>query len=374
MRDHRSSRLRRWPVGVVVVGVLAAGCGGSSFRAAVPTTTTAPASAGPSTSGSTTSLGSASTSTTAATTGSGVTPILTTDAVTSTSCDDAPTDLADTRSERVASATAAGALEAVDLSSLVPRDAPAAGWQTEYLGGPPIGISSLPAGTVSEDRTRLVSNGVEDGFVRGFRTPVEQTRVFYAVYRFPTTSGAVNTADGVIARACERRHDFLSTKSGVIGARDGAPNGIIEMLAVRNRLLFDFYADGPRMDVDAINRLALDFFARSNDPRPGPTGADADARATASQACGRLFFMLSVPDVDRPTLGEFRSTARTALATIRNAPADPDARSVADALRILVASIASRPTTIVAADSANEKAAALDNACRQLTGRGVFRT
>lgn len=364
---------------MVILGVLAAGCGGSSFHAAARPDSTTTTSAEPAaTSAPTTGLGPASTSTTSstmpATNGADATPILTTDDITSTSCDNAPTDLADTRSARVAAATAAHVLEAVDLSSLVPRDAPAADWQNEYLGGSPIGIDSLPAGTVSEDRTRLVSNGVEDGFVRGFRTPVEQTRVFYAVYRFPSTSAAVDTADGVIMRACQRRHDFLSTKSGVIGARDGAPNGIIEMLVVRNRVLFDFYADGPRMDVPAIDRLALDFFARSNDPHPGPSDADSDARATASQACGRLFFMLSVPDVDRPTLGEFRSTARIALASIRNAPADPDAQSVADALRTFIASIASRPTTFAAADAATEKAAALDNACRQLTDRGVFRT
>jgi hypothetical protein len=83
---------------------------------------------------------------------------------------------------------------------------------------------------------------------------------------------------------------------------------------------------------------------------------------------------MSVPSLDQPTLGEFRSTARAALATIRNAAADTDAQSVATSLRTFIASIASRPTTIASADSASEKAAALDNACRQLTGRGVFRT
>lgn len=294
--------------------------------------------------------------------------------MTSTSCDNAPTDLAGTRSARVSAATGATRLESVDVSTLVPRNAPSPEWQNTTLGSSALGITSLPAGSVSEARTQLVPDGVEEGFVRGFELPAAHTRVFYAVYRFATTSGAVDEGDAAITRACQAFQDFLSTKSGVVGARDNGPPEIIEMVLVRNRLLFDFYADGQAMSTSQIDGLASSFFAQADTASPGPTGADAVARATALQACGRLFLMMSVAPVDYPTVGEFRSVAQQALGAIRNPPADPEAKVVADSLQTLVASIAARPATFAAADAATEKAAAADDACRQLSGRGIFRS
>jgi hypothetical protein len=365
-RDEVRQRSGRGWAAVVLVVIGLPACGGGSHTAATSETTTLPSGVvATTTAPDTTTPDTRATTTT--TTGS-------TDAVTSTSCDNAPTQLADARSERVSAATAVTRLESVDVSTLVPRDPPSPDAQNEYLGGPPIGISSLPAGTVSEARNQLVPNGVEEGFIRGFRSPAQQTRVFYAVYRFATTSGAVNAGDAAINQSCRRHQDFLSTKTGVIGVRDSGPPEIIEMITVRNRLLFDFYTDGQTMSLPQVDRLALDFFARADTASPGPTGADAVARATASQVCGRLFLMMSVPPVDFPTSGEFRSTATEALGAIRNAAADPDAKAVADTLGTFIASIASRPTTFAAADAATEKAAAADNACRQLTGRGIFRS
>ncbi len=363
--EVRERSRRGWAAALLTVIALAA-CGGGSHTAATRETTTLPRAAVATTTTPDTTTPDTTRATTTTTTGS-------TEAVTSTSCDNAPTQLADTRSERVSAATALTRLESVDVSTLVPRDPPSPDSQSEYLGGPPIGITSLPAGTVSEARNQLVPNGVEEGFIRGFRSPTQQTRVFYAVYRFATTSGAVNAGDAAITQSCQRHQDFLSSKTGVIGVRDSGPPEIIEMITVRNRLLFDFYADGQTMSLPQVDRLALDFFARADTATPGPTGADAVARATASQGCGRLFLMMSVPPVDFPTSGEFRSTATEALGAIRNAAADPDAKAVADTLGTFIASIASRPTTFAAADAATEKAAAADNACRQLTGRGIFR-
>jgi hypothetical protein len=37
------------------------------------------------------------------------------------------------------------------------------------------------------------------------------------------------------------------------------------MVDVRNRVLFDFYADGPAMVDQEIDRLALEFFGRANE-------------------------------------------------------------------------------------------------------------
>src|SRR5450631_1998203 len=86
-----------WAADLLAIVVLAACGGGSSHPAATSATTTIPAG------GVATTTPGTNTTTTA-----GVT-----DAVTSTSCDNAPTQLADTRSERIAAATAATRLESV---------------------------------------------------------------------------------------------------------------------------------------------------------------------------------------------------------------------------------------------------------------------
>ena len=214
---------------------------------------------------------------------------------------------------------------------------------------------------------------LKKGSSRGFELPAQHTDVMYAVYRFATTSGAVADGDADITQACQRYQVFLSTKTGVIGASETGSTLIIEMILVRNRLLFDFHAEGQAMSVPQIDDLASKFFARAATAPPGPTATAAVARATASQACGRLFLMMSVAPVDYPTVGEFRSAAQEALGAIRNASADSDATRVADTLQTFVASIAVRPATFAAADAATEEAAAADDACRQLSGRGIFR-
>ena len=253
-------------------------------------------------------------------TGGGVappaTPILPA-AITTTSCGDAPSRLAGTRLSRIAAAAAATRLDWVDVSDLVPRDAPAPGWQDEYLGGSVDGITSLPAGTVSEDRTVLVPDGLEESFVRGFHSDAGRTRVFYAVYRFATITGATNVVDAVIRTSCQRRRDFLSTGDGIVGASDaGVDGGAIEMVLVRNRLIFDFYADGPVLPVDSTEQLALNFFEGAHNASPGPTDTTAVGLATASRACGRLFYLNSVPSVDAATHGELHAAAKDELSKI----------------------------------------------------------
>ena len=95
-------------------------------------------------------------------------------------------------------------------------------------------------------------------------------------------------------------------------------------------------------------------------------------RVTASAACGRLFFLNSVPEVDGATPGELRSAAGDALAALRKVAADPDAQRVERTLRKLVRALP-RDADSYLSDGWIERGAAFDNACRQLTGRGAFR-
>ena len=82
------------------------------------------------------------------------------------------------------------------------------------------------------------------------------------------------------------------------------------------------------MSVPQIDDLASKFFARAATAPRGPTATAAVARATASQACGRLFLMMSVAPVDYPTVGEFRSAAQEALARSATHPPIPTQRAV----------------------------------------------
>ena len=282
-------------------------------------------------------------------------------------CADAPAHLAATRSQRLEGAKAARHLQWIDLSKVVPRLAPGPDWTSEYLGGPVHDITTLPAGTVSEARTVLVPNGLEQGFVRGFRTDPSGDRVFYAAYRFATTAGAADTADAVITRACERKRDFLSSADGVVGAADDTPpSAEVDLVMVTNRLLLDFYADGPSLDVARAEQLASDFFAAAGAVERGPTDPRSVGRATTAQACSRLAFATNLPGLSGLTIGEIRTAAREELAAVRHASADPDARRVERTLRALVHRLGRRY-------DATEAAAALDNACRRLTGTGAFR-
>ena len=295
------------------------------------------------------------------------------------SCADALQLLAQSRSQRSASATDSTP-ETAPLSSFIPRDAPGPGWSDEYEGGPAPGVTSLPAGTVSEDRTSLVPNGIEEGFIRGFRQPADQTRVFYAVYRFASGDGAVKVEDAVVSRACQRYPDFLTTPDGVVGASRSGPNGgNIDLAFVRNGLLFDFYSDSPQpAALEQTRPLAGHFFESAAHADLGPSDTTSVARTTASAACGRLRFLVSDAETEGVTVDEFRDAAQQSAASITNASVDADALAVSNSLDALVNSIvppdsASAAPTFTAAAITVERAAQLDNACRRLTDQGVFR-